>query len=82
MQWRVQDIPERGAPTPKAGGGAPTYYLTNGTIHKAKDSQLHGFDWYYSIGVVDLHGDEWEERLREGTLPTIPYQPLASWIAL
>ena len=29
-------------------------------IHRAKGSRLHGFDWYYSIGVV--RGREWEER--------------------
>ena len=27
MQWRIQDFPDGGAPTPE--GGAPTYYLTN-----------------------------------------------------
>ena len=26
-QWRIQDFPDGGAPTPE--GGAPTYYLTN-----------------------------------------------------
>ena len=27
MQWRIQDFPEEGAPTP--GGGAPTYDFVN-----------------------------------------------------
>ena len=27
LQWRIQDFPDGGAPTPE--GGAPTYYLTN-----------------------------------------------------
>ena len=27
IQWRIQDFPDGGAPTPE--GGAPTYYLTN-----------------------------------------------------
>ena len=27
VQWRIQDFPDGGAPTPE--GGAPTYYLTN-----------------------------------------------------
>ena len=55
-------------------------YLSNSPLHKAKGLRLHGFDRFYSSGAV--RGREWEVRPWEGTLPTIPYQPLALWIGL
>ena len=41
IQWRIQDFPGEGAPTPK--GGAPTYYLANFSrkLHENKEIWGH-----------------------------------------